>query len=131
LESAASDEAQQNFAKIVEWYGSKEKAMEAQKNPADAGLVAAYQKRIAAVMQKLADKMGTDVNAMEVREIVGEYDFVAKQLYQMDDVSVLMKELAASYQTNETMWKVQDSVYGDGATAYIGKELEAFYLQRA
>lgn len=131
LESAASDEAQQNFAKIVEWYGSKEKAMEAQKNPADAGLVTAYQKRIAAVMQKLADKMGTDVNAMEVREIVGEYDFVAKQLYQMDDVSVLMKDLAASYQTNETMQKMQDSIYGDGATAYIGKALEAFYLQRA
>ena len=32
-----------------------------------------------------------------------------------------MKELAASYQTNETMWKVQDSIYGDGATAYIGQ----------
>lgn len=29
------------------------------------------------------------------------------------------------------MQKVQDSVYGDGATAYIGKALEAFYLQRA
>lgn len=97
MESAASDEAQQNFAKIVEWYGSKEKAMEAQKNPADAGLMTAYQKRIAAVMQKLADKMGTDVNAMEVREIVDEYDFVAKQLYQMDDVAVLMQDLAASY----------------------------------
>ena len=58
LESAASDEAQKNFAKIVEWYGSKEKAMEAQKNPADAGLVTAYQKRIAAVMQKLRISAG-------------------------------------------------------------------------
>jgi len=43
----------------------------------------AYQKRITAIMEKLADKMGTDVNALEVRELVGEYDFVAKQLYQM------------------------------------------------
>ena len=127
LESAASDEAQQNFAKIVEWYGSKEKAMEAQKNPTDAGLVTAYQKRITAVMQKLADKMGTDVNDMGVKEIVGEYDFVAKQLYQMDDVSALMKELAAAYQTNETMQKVQDSIFGDGATAYIGQAIQAFY----
>lgn len=127
LESASSEEAQKSYAKIVEWYGSKEKAMEAQKNPTDAGLVTAYQKRITAVMQKLADKMGTDVNDMGVKEIVGEYDFVAKQLYQMDDVSALMKELAAAYQTNETMQKVQDSIYGDGATAYIGQAIQAFY----
>ena len=127
LESAASEEAQKNFAKIVEWYGSKEKAKEAQKNPADAGLVTAYQKRITAIMQKLAAKMGTDVNALEIREIVGEYDFVAKQLYQMDDVTALMLELAAGYQTNETMQKVQDSIYGDGTTVYIGQAIQAFY----
>lgn len=127
LESAVSEEAQKNFAKIVEWYGSKEKAMEAQKNPTDAGLITAYQKRITAVMQKLAARMGTDVNALEVREIVGEYDFVAKQLYQMEDVTALMLELAAGYQTNETIQKVQDSIYGDGATAYIGQAIQAFY----
>ncbi|MDE6219683.1 MAG: hypothetical protein K2G51_04500 [Lachnospiraceae bacterium] len=52
---------------------------------------------------------------------------MAKQLYQMDDVTALMLELAASYQTNETMQKVQDSIYGDGVTAYIGQAIQAFY----
>jgi hypothetical protein len=127
LESAASEEAQQNFVKIIEWYGSKEQAMEAQKNPTDAGLMTAYQKRITAIMEKLADKMGTDVNALEVRELVGEYDFVAKQLYQMEDVTALMLELAQGYQTNEMIQKVQDSLYGDGTTAYIGQAIQAFY----
>ena len=127
LESAASEEAQQNFAKIIEWYGSKEQAMEAQKNPTDAGLMTAYQKRITAIMETLADKMGTDVNALEVRELVGEYDFVAKQLYQMEDVTALMLELAQGYQTNEMIQKVQDSLYGDGTTAYIGQAIQAFY----
>ena len=127
LESAASEEARQNFAKIIEWYGSKEQAMEAQKNPTDAGLMTAYQKRITAIMEKLADKMGTDVNALEVRELVGEYDFVAKQLYQMEDVTALILELAQGYQTNEMIQKVQDSLYGDGTTAYIGQAIQAFY----
>ena len=127
LESAASEEARQNFAKIIEWYGSKEQAMEAQKNPTDAGLMTAYQKRITAIMEKLADKMGTDVNALEVRELVGEYDFVAKQLYQMEDVTALMLELAQGYQTNEMIQKVQDSLYGDGTTAYIRQAIQAFY----
>lgn len=129
LESAASEEARQNFAKIIEWYGSKEQAMEAQKNPTDAGLMTAYQKRITAIMEKLADKMGTDVNALEVRELVGEYDFVAKQLYQMEDVTALMLELAQGYQTNEMIQKVQDSLYGEGTTAYIGRAIQAFYSE--
>lgn len=127
LESAESEEAQKNFAKVIEWYGSKEKAMEAQKNPTDAGLVTAYQKRISTIMQKLADKIGMDVNTFEVRELVGEYDFVAKQLYQMEDVSVLMLELANGYQTKEIIQKVQDSIYGEGTTAYIGQAIQAFY----
>ncbi len=45
----------------------------------------AYQKRMGAIQQKVAEKMGTDVNTWEVRELIGEYDFVARQLYQMDD----------------------------------------------
>ena len=127
LESASSEEAQKNYAKIVEWYGSKEKAMEAQKNPTDAGLVTAYQKRIESVMKKLAGKMGTDVNALEVREIVGEYDYVAKLLYQMEDVTKLMLELAEAYETNEMMQRVQDSIYGEGTTRFTGQAIKAFY----
>lgn len=62
-----------------------------------------------------------------MRELVGEYDFVAKQLYQMEDVSVLMLELANGYQTKEIIQKVQDSIYGEGTTAYIGQAIQAFY----
>lgn len=127
LESAASEEAQKNYAKIVEWYGSKEKAMEAQKNPTDAGLVTAYQKRIESVVKKLAGKMGADVNSLEIKEIVGEYDYVAKLLYQMEDVTKLMLELAEAYETNEMMQRVQDSIYGEGTTRFIGQAVKAFY----
>ncbi len=127
LERAASEEAQKNYAKIVEWYGSKEKAMEAQKNPTDAGLVTAYQKRIESVMKKLAGKMGADANSLEIKEIVGEYDYVAKLLYQMEDVTKLMLELAEAYETNEMMQRVQDSIYGEGTTRFIGQAVRAFY----
>ncbi len=127
LERAASEESQKNYAKIVEWYGSKEKAMEAQKNPTDAGLVTAYQKRIESVMKKLAGKMGADVNSLEIKEIVGEYDYVAKLLYQMEDVTKLMLELAEAYETNEMMQRVQDSIYGEGTTRFIGQAVRAFY----
>jgi len=127
LENASSEAAQRNFQKVVEWYGSKEKAMESQKNPGNQELFPAYQKRMIEIMEKLAKMKEQDVNSFVVKEQVGAYDFVAKQLYQMEDVTKLMRELAAAYQTNVEIQKVQDSIYGEGTTAFIGRAMEAFY----
>lgn len=130
LEQASSEAAQKNFQKVVEWYGSKEKALESSKHPGRSELFPAYQKRIGDIIKKISLKMGCDVHSFEVKQLVGEYDFVAKQLYQMEDVSKLMLDLAASYQTNQEIQKVQDSVYGEGTTAFIGQAIEAFYRNR-
>ena len=54
-----------------------------------------------AIMKKLAAKRGADVTAFEVKELIGEYDFVSKQLYQMKDVKTLMLELAGLYRSND------------------------------
>lgn len=59
--------------------------------------------------------------------MIGEYDFVSKQLYQMEDVSKLLLELAAAYRANRQMQEVQDSIYGKGSTEFIGRAIEAFY----
>ena len=132
LKNASSEQAQRNYAKVVEWYGSKEKALEAARNPGNSQLFPSYQKRMEAIMQKLADKkeQRINVNAFEVKELIGEYDFVAKQMYQMEDVSKLMLELASTYQTNETMQKYQDSIYGEGTTLFIGQAIENFYRSK-
>ena len=130
LENASSEAVQKNFQKVVEWYGSKEKALEASKNPGNSELVPAYQKRLGIIVQKLAEKKGYDVTSFEVKELIGEYDFVSKQLYQMEDVSALMRELAEAYQNNKEIQKVQDSVYGEGVTEFIGRAIAAFYTDR-
>lgn len=127
LKSAASEQAQKNFAKVVEWCGSKEAVLGAATNPVDSNVMNSYQKRIEAVQQKIAGKMGTDVNSFEVREMIGEYDFVAKQLYQMDDVKKLMLDMAKLYKSNQKIQEGIDSVSGAGAALYIGEAIEAFY----
>lgn len=127
LKSATSEQAQKNYAKVVEWYGSKEAAMGAAQNTVASDVWASYQKRMEAVQQKIAGKMGTDVNSFEVRELIGEYDFVAKQLFQMDDVKKLMLDMAKAYKSNQEMQKGIDSVYGAGAALYMGEAIEAFY----
>jgi hypothetical protein len=80
-----------------------------------------------AIQQKIAGKAGTDVHSLEVRELIGEYDFVAKQLYQMEDVRKLMLELAKGYRSNKDLREGFDSVYGAGAASYMGDAIEAFY----
>lgn len=127
MENASSEQAQRNYAKIVEWYGDKESALEASGNPENSKIIQAYSNRYETVIKKLAGKIGTDVNSFEVKEIVGELDFVSKQLYQMKDMSVFMLEMAERYQNDEDMQKRLDEIYGQGTTVFIGQALEAFY----
>lgn len=127
LKNAATEKVQKSFAKIVEWYGSKESALEATKTSHGSEVMIAYQKRIGNIQKKLASKIGMDVNSFEVRELIGEYDFVAKQLYQMDDVTKLMLEIAKVYRSDSEAKAGVDSVYGTGFTSYMGEAIEAFY----
>lgn len=129
LESASSRQAQKNFAKVVEWYGDKESALKASANPENSKILDAYGNRLEQITRKLADKTGQDVNTFEVKEIVGEMDFVCRQLYQMDDVTALMLDMAEKYITNIKMQKNLDAVYGDGSTLFMGQALKAFYIQ--
>lgn len=127
LKNAATEKVQKSFAKIVEWYGSKESALEATKTSHGSEVMTAYQKRIGNIQKKLASKIGMDVNSFEVRELIGEYDFVAKQLYQMEDVTKLMLEIAKVYRSNSEAKAGVDSVYGTGFASYMGEAIEAFY----
>lgn len=127
VEKASSEQAQKNFAKVLEWYGDKESALKAAANPENAKIVDAYRKRLTEVTKKLAAKVGTDVNSFDVKEIVGEMDFVSKQLYQMNDMTGFMLDMAEKYVNNTEMQKQLDAVYGEGSTLFIGQALEAFY----
>ena len=127
LESAASPQAQKNFEKVVEWYGDKDSAMEAAANPDNAKIMEAYSRRLDAATGKLAARMGADVDTFEVKEIVGEIDFVSKQLYQMKDVSALMLDMADMYLNNKKMQESLDKKYGEGSSVFIGRALKAFY----
>lgn len=58
VEKASSEQAQKNFAKVLEWYGDKESALKAAANPENAKIVDAYRKRLTEVTKKLAAKVG-------------------------------------------------------------------------
>lgn len=64
---------------------------------------------------------------MENKEIVGELDFITKQLYQLKDVRPLMLEMAHLYKTDEAIQKSLDETYDQGTATFIGEAIEAFY----
>ena len=133
LKKASSEEAQRSFEIVVGWYGSKEKTLEAMKEdrePGNSELFTAYQKRFKIVMEKAAAKKGSDVNSFEVKELVGEYDFLSKQMYRMDDVTEMMLEYARSCREKPEIVKMLDDVYGEGFAEFFGEALEAFYKRK-
>ena len=127
LENASSEDVQKKFAKVVEWYGDKDSAVAAGTNPDNPKIMEAYGKRMEEVTKKLAAKTGADVHSLEVKQLVGELDFVSKQLYQMEDVTAFLLDMAESYVTNEKMQENLDGVYGKGSTLFIGQAIKAFY----
>ena len=129
IEGAFDEKIQKNYAKVVEWYGSKDAVKESLKNPPKSEVFAAYQKRIGDIQKKLADMKGIDVNSFAVRQLIGEYDFVAKQFYQVKDAKPLLMDIAREYWENEELAKGIDSVYGSGAAKYMGDAIEAFYTR--
>ena len=127
MEKASTEEAQKNFAKVVEWYGSKEKALKASMNPGNADIQLEYQKKVETICQKLAGNKGKDVYSKEIQELMAEYDSLTKEMFQLPDVSTMVLEIAKAYQENEEIKAAQDSIYGKGTTEYMGKAMEAFY----
>lgn len=127
ITSASGETAQKNFHKIVEWYGSKDQALATSRQPHDPDIFSAYQNRLSAVLEKLAGKTGSDVHSFEIKELIGEYDFVTKQLYQMNNVSQMMLDMAEMYLTDRQIQESTDRIYGHGFSEFFGQAVNAFY----
>ena len=126
IQAISSDDMQKRYRKMVEWFGGKEQYLAAVKNPISKEVVASYQKRMDAVLEKLAGKRKCSVDSFEVKEIIGEYGFVMKQLCQLQDESGMMLSLAKTYRREEVK-KVTDEKYGDGAAQFFMQAIEEFY----
>lgn len=125
--NAGSEQAQGNYKKVIEWYGSKEAAMETVKNPNSAEIMKSYQNRISGIYKKLSLLQKEDINSFAIKKLIGEYDFVSKQLYQMKDVKPLLLELAKEYMENNDLIRANDEQFGSGSSVFIGKAIINFY----
>ena len=126
IKAISSDDMQKRYRKMLEWFGGKENYLATVKNPISKEVVASYQKRMDAILEKLAGKRKCSVDSFEVKEIIGEYSFVIKQLYQLQDESGMMLSLAKTYRREEVK-KATDEKYGNGVAQFFIQAIEAFY----
>lgn len=129
MEAVSSEKMQKGYAKVVEWYGGKDNFLSVANNPVSKEVAESYNKRIEAILQKLIAKRGCDVDAFEVKEVVGEYGFVMKQLSQIKNEEGLMLAQAQFYR-NEKIKPVIDEKYGEGASDFFAQAIEAFYKHK-
>ena len=125
-EAVSSEKMQKGYAKVVEWYGGKDKFLSVAQNPISKEVAESYNKRIEAILQKLIAKRDCAVDSFEVKEIVGEYGFVMKQLSQIKEEKGFMLA-QAQYYRNEKIRPMTDEKYGDGASDFFAQAIEAFY----
>ena len=126
MEAVSSEKVQKGYAKVVEWYGGKDKFLSVAQNPVSKEVAKSYERRLEAILQKLAAKQTCPVDSFEVKEIVGEYGFVIKQFSQIKEEKGLMLA-QAQYYRNENVRRMTDEKYGDGASDFFARAMEAFY----
>lgn len=129
MEVVSSEEMQKGYAKVVEWYGGKDKFLSVARTPVSKEVAESYNQRIEAILQKLIAKQNCDIDSFEVKELVGEYGFVMKQLAQIKEEKGFMMA-QAQYYRNEKIRPMIDEKYGEGASDFFARAIESFYTNR-
>lgn len=123
MEVVSSEEMQKGYAKVVEWYGGKDKFLSVARTPVSKEVAESYNKRIEAILQKLIAKQNCDIDSFEVKELVGEYGFVMKQLAQIKEEKGFMMA-QTQYYRNEQIKPMIDEKYGEGASDFFAQAIE-------
>ena len=129
MEVVSSGEMQKGYAKVVEWYGGKDKFLSVARTPVSKEVAESYNKRIEAILQKLIAKQNCDIDSFEVKELVGKYGFVMKQFSQIKEEKGFMMA-QAQYYRNEKIRPMIDEKYGEGASDFFARAIESFYTNR-
>ncbi len=128
MEVVSSEKMQKQYAKMVEWYGGKDAFLDVVNHPLSQEVAESYARREQDIRRKLIARRGCDIRSMEIREIIGEYGFVMKQLTQMKEEKICMLQLARTYRSEQQIRSAVDKEYGEGASEFFAQAIEAFYM---
>lgn len=126
IEVMSSKDMQERYAKVIEWYGSKEAFLSFVNNPISKETAECFNKRIDTVLRKLLARREYPLDSFEIKEAVAEYGFIMKMLYQIKDEKPVMLSVAESYRDTKVREK-NDADYGEGASDFFANAIKHFY----
>ncbi len=129
VERCSKEDMQKGYQKMVEWYGDKDSALKAMNNPPSKEVCDAFGKRVEIIEKKLSEHKEYPLDSFEVKQIIGEYGFVMKKLYQLKYEADLMLSMAASFR-DERAKAILDDKYGEGSAEFFACAIEAFYKNK-
>lgn len=128
MKAVSSEKMQKQYAKMVEWYGGKDAYMAASANPVSQDVVKSYSRRAETIIEKLAAKKNCPPDSHEVKELIGEYGFIMKQITQIkEDAEAELMRCEARIRTQEPIKSKTDEKYGNGTAEFIAQAIELFY----
>ena len=126
IEVMLSRDMQERYAKVIDWYGSKEAFLSFVNNPISKETAECFNKRIDTVLRKLLARREYPLDSFEIKEAVAEYGFIMKMLYQIKDEKPVMLSVAESYRDTKVREK-NDADYGEGASDFFANAIKHFY----
>jgi DNA-binding transcriptional MerR regulator len=126
IEAVSSQKVQEQYAKMVEWYGGKDEYISTVKNPVSKEIAQSYQNRIDHILEKLASKQDSDINSFEVRELIAEYGFIVKQLLQLKEEKDIMLAQSKFFKQEPAKEKLNNQ-YGENFNLFLSEAIQAFY----
>ncbi|MBQ4249597.1 MAG: MerR family transcriptional regulator [Clostridia bacterium] len=126
IDAANSVNVQNQFEKVVEWYGDKNAYSNASYDASAEEIRRSYQNRIERILEKLNKNRGLDTDSFDIRALIGEYGFVLKQVLQLKDEKEMMLSQAKVYRDDHVK-EDMDKKYGDGFSDYLSRAIIAFY----
>lgn len=129
VERCSKEDMQKGYQKMVEWYGDKDSALKAMNNPPSKEVCDAFGKRVEIIEKKLSEHKEYPLDSFEVKQIIGEYGFVMKKLYQLKYEEDLMLSMAASFR-DERAKAILDDKYGEGSAEFFACAIEVFYKNK-
>ena len=87
---------------------------------------AALNERVETIFQKLAEKRNCPPDSFEVKQLIGEYGFVMKQITRVQDETSMMQYLAWIQSAEPTKSKTENQ-YGEGTAEFMKRAIWAFY----
>lgn len=126
IAALSSEAMQQQYAKVVEWYGGKEEYLSAVKNPISKEEAERCKDQLEELQQKLIQERRRGPGSPEVRRLIGAYALIMKTVAQTREEEGPMLAQARFYRDQRTRQAV-DGRYGDGAAEFFAQAIEAFY----